>query len=129
LSVSKQAIEQLALHPFPGNIRELRNVLERAIVLTRDDVIPVEVISIALLMGRRYASRDCRSCENTSEKRYLQPQDTKFATPAKTKRATQREKLREALVLHENDRHALALTLGISMRTLYRRLEELNKTD
>ncbi len=34
VSLSKDAVQALVSHPWPGNIRELRNVLERAILLT-----------------------------------------------------------------------------------------------
>lgn len=37
--LSPAAIEKLSRHGWPGNIRELRNVIERACVLTRGDVI------------------------------------------------------------------------------------------
>jgi DNA-binding NtrC family response regulator len=37
--ISKQAMNDLIQYPWPGNIRQLQNVLERAIVLTTDRVI------------------------------------------------------------------------------------------
>ncbi|MBX3468939.1 MAG: sigma-54-dependent Fis family transcriptional regulator [Planctomycetes bacterium] len=37
--LSPEALEVLLRHPFPGNVRELRNVLERACVLEPDEVI------------------------------------------------------------------------------------------
>jgi len=37
--LSPAAVEKLSRHGWPGNIRELRNVIERACVLTRGDVI------------------------------------------------------------------------------------------
>jgi two-component system response regulator PilR (NtrC family) len=33
------ALDTLLAYPFPGNVRELENVIERAVALTRDDVI------------------------------------------------------------------------------------------
>ncbi len=38
-TISKEAIEVLKTYPFPGNVRELENVLERAITLCENDVI------------------------------------------------------------------------------------------
>ena len=35
------AIQRMMLYPWPGNIRELKNTLERAVVLTMHDVIDV----------------------------------------------------------------------------------------
>src|SRR5262249_22523315 len=41
-SLAPAALRRLAAHPWPGNIRELRNVLERAALLTRGDVLEAE---------------------------------------------------------------------------------------
>jgi formate hydrogenlyase transcriptional activator len=35
------AMETLVRHPWPGNIRELQNLIERAVILTRGDVLQV----------------------------------------------------------------------------------------
>ncbi|HET8725534.1 MAG TPA: sigma-54 dependent transcriptional regulator [Anaeromyxobacteraceae bacterium] len=40
--LSAQAFEQLAAYRFPGNVRELRNILERACILAAGDVIEPE---------------------------------------------------------------------------------------
>ncbi len=53
LSLAAQALARLSRHPFPGNVRELRNVLERSALLTDGDVIPEETIARALAAGRR----------------------------------------------------------------------------
>lgn len=39
LEVSKEAFDMLMKYNYPGNIRELENIIERAIVLTRGDLI------------------------------------------------------------------------------------------
>ena len=39
LSLSKEAVDNLLKYNFPGNVRELENVIERAVVLSRNDVI------------------------------------------------------------------------------------------
>jgi len=41
-SVSDDAIRTLQRYPFPGNVRELENILERAITLNEDDAITAE---------------------------------------------------------------------------------------
>jgi DNA-binding NtrC family response regulator len=44
LELSPDASARLAAHPWPGNLRELRNVLERAVLMTDGDLIgPAEV--------------------------------------------------------------------------------------
>ena len=39
--VSLDAMETLMRYPWPGNIRELQNLIERAVILTRGDVLQV----------------------------------------------------------------------------------------
>jgi NtrC-family two-component system response regulator AlgB len=39
LSFSREAIEAISTYPWPGNLRELRNVIERAVILASGDVI------------------------------------------------------------------------------------------
>jgi DNA-binding NtrC family response regulator len=46
--LTREAREALLRYDYPGNIRELENVMERAVVLTRDDVIGVEDLPLAL---------------------------------------------------------------------------------
>lgn len=39
LEISKEAYDMLMKYNFPGNVRELENIIERAVVLTRDELI------------------------------------------------------------------------------------------
>ena len=45
---SREAMEILCNYDWPGNIRELANVVERAVILTRDTVIEVEYLPLDL---------------------------------------------------------------------------------
>ncbi|MBN1448420.1 MAG: sigma-54-dependent Fis family transcriptional regulator [Bacteroidetes bacterium] len=38
-TISSEAMDLLMRHSFPGNVRELENIVQRAVVLTRDDAI------------------------------------------------------------------------------------------
>lgn len=42
--ITDEAMQKLASHSFPGNVRELRNIIERAAVFSRDEVIKPEDI-------------------------------------------------------------------------------------
>lgn len=48
LSISDSAMELLMNHNWPGNIRELENIIQRAIIVTRGSVISKEDIAIPL---------------------------------------------------------------------------------
>jgi two-component system response regulator PilR (NtrC family) len=56
---SDEAMQKLLEYRFPGNVRELENVIERAVALTREPVIGVEGLPPALLdpASRPQASR------------------------------------------------------------------------
>jgi DNA-binding NtrC family response regulator len=49
LVFSKDSMAALRSYHWPGNIRELRNVLERAALLSRDDVVAAENITLPLI--------------------------------------------------------------------------------
>jgi transcriptional regulator with PAS, ATPase and Fis domain len=114
LSLATAALARLALHPFPGNVRELRNVLERAALLTDGDVIGEAVIERALAVGLRAAAP-------------LASAAAPAAAPRAARRAVEQAALEAALVGHRGSREELAHALGISLRTLYRRLEALHQ--
>lgn len=95
------ALDHLRMYPFPGNIRELRNILERARLFADEGVIepehlPEDVVSLPAEM-RANASR---------------PAD-----------------LIQVLSHFKGSRSELAKHLGISERTLYRRLKAAGIAD
>ena len=51
-AVSPAALAKLAAYDFPGNVRELRNLLERAVILSRGAAIEAEDLPLAGLGGR-----------------------------------------------------------------------------
>ena len=118
LTLAREALARLAAHDFPGNVRELRNVLERAALLTDGSSIEAAQIEQALSVGRRRAAPAAR----------VQPLPE---TPALSGRGGQplrdaeREALSALLAAHRGSRAELARQLGISERSLYRKLREL----
>ncbi|MEN5090444.1 sigma 54-interacting transcriptional regulator [Pseudomonas protegens] len=99
--VDPQALEQLRLYTYPGNIRELRNILERARLFSDDGVIRLQDLPAELRSPqapapviRRRAGKDL-------------------------------EQLAHALEVFDGSRSELAKALGLSERTLYRRLKAL----
>jgi formate hydrogenlyase transcriptional activator len=53
--MSPAALERMMSYPWPGNIRELQNVVERAVILTSGSVIPIEAIPLGRVARPRPA--------------------------------------------------------------------------
>lgn len=92
---------------YPGNVRELRNIVERASLLVPDDLIEPEHLPSEVV-----AWRSERYSEAGKER----------APP--TLRTIERDSLAQALVEYRGNRRDLAQALGLSERTLYRKLRE-----
>ncbi len=107
LAISPAAITLLQAQEFPGNVRELRNLLERAALLCDGDTMESGHVEQALLSGRRPAARAAE----------LHP-----AAP-RGLREIEHAALRERTAKHRGSRAALAAELGISERSLYRKLK------
>ena len=100
LSLTPAALQQLLEHPFPGNVRELRNLLERAALLCDGDLISPEHL--------------------------LQPEAVAaIKPPSGTQDNISDAVLRQWLTDFQGNRKELARALGMSERTLYRRIREL----
>jgi len=117
LALSATALERLARHDYPGNVRELRNVLERAALLTDGPAIEAAQIEQALALSARRASAPLPIVTHPAAEA---PQ-----TAAPTLRHAEQAALRAALAEQPGSRAELARRLGISPRTLYRKLREL----
>ncbi len=52
--VSENALQKLISYDFPGNIRELRNILERAVILSEEGLISASDIPLS-----KYFSNNC----------------------------------------------------------------------
>ena len=101
LSVTPQALEKLQSHAWPGNIRELRNVLERASLFADDGVIGAAQVSLP----------------------------DGGAAPAETAVPAGRGPLSDVDLARlaagfSGTRRALAAAAGLSERSLYRRLRK-----
>jgi DNA-binding NtrC family response regulator len=107
LNLSEDARARLNAYDWPGNVRELRNTLERAAALTTADLIEADQVlppdaSTGPVDGKTHATNDAPMTLEQLERQHI---------------------LR---VLEESDgnRERAAAVLGISARTLYRKLRE-----
>jgi two-component system response regulator PilR (NtrC family) len=103
--ITTEALAALQAYEFPGNVRELENMVERAYAMGAREQIGLGDLSI---LGRPSAVIPA-------------------ATPTKqipTLGEVEKELILRALTVFKNDKEAAARALGLSRRTIYRRLKE-----
>ncbi|MEJ2228571.1 MAG: sigma 54-interacting transcriptional regulator [Alphaproteobacteria bacterium] len=125
LEISFEAMRLLVTYDFPGNIRELRNIMERASLLCdgselRPEHLPDEVLSGETI---NFAAFNGGGNGASALAHSLALAPTSAVVPTSWDEI-QHQTLREVVAAHRGTRQALARKLGISVRTLYRRLAE-----
>ncbi len=109
-AISPEAVQALQAWDWPGNVRELENAIERAVVLTRDEVMGLESLPPAI------------------RQRSAAPGSLTFAvgTPLKT---VERAMIEATMDSVDGDKALAAQLLGITARTIYRREAEWRDDD
>lgn len=108
LYITDPAMKVVLAHQFPGNIRELKNLLTRASILTDTNVIDVEHMRESIAM-------------ESGEWSLAKLPDAEPELPAL--RENEQAYIKQLLNEHEGDKKAVAKKLGVSIRTLYRKLK------
>jgi DNA-binding NtrC family response regulator len=111
VKVSPEAMQCLKSYDFPGNIRELRNMIERALLLADGDLILPE-----------HLPPECRQSGDRSRA------PTPFPEELIPLDQAEERYLRWATARFHGEKKQLAEKLGVSERTLYRKLSELGLT-
>jgi transcriptional regulator with PAS, ATPase and Fis domain len=107
ITLSDESLSALMKHDFPGNVRELRNILERALIMADGNTIQPQHLYLDTIKNGSKEIQATRIFEEITpldnlEQKYLAWADKQF----------------------QGDRKALAERLGISERTLYRKLSK-----
>ena len=108
---SADALNFLSRLPYPGNIRELKNLLERTILVSGKSTLDA----------------------SDFDAQYLRPNEPVKASDASSLAGMTLDEIERQTILQALDRHKgnlsqVAMTLGISRAALYRRLEKFNIT-
>ena len=118
LTLAPEALALLQVQDYPGNVRELRNLLERASLLCDGDTIQASHMQQALQSGRRLAAGPAGVPSAISPL-------AGSAAESPSLQAMEQQALRQVLASHTGNRAALAARLGISERSLYRKIKAL----
>jgi two-component system response regulator AtoC len=107
--IDPEAEELLKEYSWPGNIRELQNVIDRALILCDDDVLGVA--DLPHQVTRQAADAESGPAAGSGT---LRDRAREFEVNV----------IKQAIRENDGDRRAAARSLGIGLSTLYRKLEE-----
>lgn len=104
LEIHRLAYDKLMDYSWPGNIRELRHVIERSVIMSESDLVTPEEIVL---------STNTKSKSTNSEGEMTMTLDQ-----------MEEQKVRETLRKHAGNISKTATELGLTRTSLYRRLEK-----
>jgi two-component system, NtrC family, response regulator AtoC len=108
-SLSSEAKGVLRAAPWPGNVRQLRNALERAVILSDGPVLQAHLFPTEPTIDAPRQAKLPSEAAPTSDPISLE--------------GLERRAIEEALAAVGGNRRAAAARLGIGLRTLYEKLK------
>ena len=109
-AISTNALQALTQHDFPGNVRELKNAIESAVLRETTDLLQPQSLPLRLT-------------QEDSQATTSSPTDTKVILPLDE---VERKAIVHALKVMDNNIPEAAQALGIDRSTLYRKLKKYN---
>jgi DNA-binding NtrC family response regulator len=102
-SLSDEVMDSFMQYDWPGNVRQLKNVIERAVVLARGDRVTIQELPEEILSHH---------------------QKMKSVGSVKPLKELERQAINDALLVCNGNKSKAAKKLGISRKTFYKRLKE-----
>jgi len=102
-SIDKEVLKKLKEYNWKGNIRELKNVIERAVILADKETITMEIVPSEIV--------------NASH-------DTSFYNNETSLESIEKAHIQKVLAQAKGNKTKAAEMLGIGLTTLYRKIEE-----
>ena len=107
--LTDESLQKLKMHDYPGNVRELKNILLQAVSLTTNGVITPDLIN---LEKSRRTTEAAQRRHSDHEKLSIKDMESRHIS--------------DLLTQHHGHRRKVADELGISERTLYRKIDRYN---
>jgi DNA-binding NtrC family response regulator len=115
-TIASESIELLMGHEWPGNIRELANMIERATILAGNGPILPEHLPTQLPI---------RSKSHQSALTSIGPPHFQVPEGSPTLRDVEMKYIQTILEKHQGNKPAASRELGISLKTLYNKINQL----
>jgi two-component system, NtrC family, response regulator HydG len=115
IGITAAAERLLQTAPWPGNVRQLRHVIERACLMTDGRMLSERELQTAMSTGMSGAARAMPAVRPTPAK-----------VPSSRLSTAQRDQIERVLIQVGGNKTAAAHELGISRRSLYRWIDRLN---
>src|SRR4051812_49324484 len=122
--IAPEALAAMRAYHWPGNVRQLRNCLERAVILANNGLITVSELPPEVVRAPFLAPPTPSAA--AAAQSGAQPELAAAATGPQSLREVERQQILSALEQTGWHRGKTAELLGISPSTLYRRLRDYN---
>jgi DNA-binding NtrC family response regulator len=119
--MSPEVIEAIQRHDWPGNIRELRNVIERSVILSREGTIQMSVLPASLQMSTSAPLAVAAAVASPGEFSESEPLSVPVGT---TVGDAEKGLILRTLEHTRHNKTRAAEILGISPKTLQNKLKE-----
>ena len=116
--ISSYAIELLKKYDFPGNIRELENLLERSVALTNTNILLPDSLELSIYKKRWI--------EGIKDRRFDLDEVAHGVSIDTILAEIERAYLEKALDISQGNKHTAAKLLGLTLRSIRYRLDKLN---
>lgn len=111
---TQEALEVMLQYSWPRNVRQMENAIERAVVLTKGEMITLGDLPPEILKG----------VESRIQKAVLMDGKTISISLGTSIETIEKRVIEETLRLSRGDKNLASKILGISARTIYRKIEE-----
>jgi len=120
-TLAPEAMRALAAHAWPGNVRELRNAIERGLIMADGDV--VTLADLPPLRGPTAARRPAATAAPSAPPSASEVVAAPGAADFPRLQALEKAHVERALALSDGNKTRASRLLGISLRSLYTKLD------